>query len=131
MKYKGFHTDSAPPIKPGTKVRVPKGTMLRTTHPSKDGWYENGKTRTVTAHHVINGISTPVRELLYQRDRYGDDDPTLRGVDWDEVKRIMEDATMDTYQNKMYPTVNPHVVWPGTGGYWVEADINDVEIIDD
>jgi len=27
-----------------------------------------------------------------------------------------------------YPVMNPRVVWPGPGGYWSEADINDVRL---
>lgn len=29
--------------------------------------------------------------------------------------------------NESYPVENPSVVWPGPGGYWSEADINDVQ----
>ena len=28
------------------------------------------------------------------------------------------------------PVHNPTVVWPGTGGYWMECDINDVEKVE-
>lgn len=125
MKYEGFHTDSALPVKPGTKVRVPKGALLHSTHPQNDSWIENGKSRTVTVNHVLNGTSMVVYELLYQRKRYGDDEPMLRGVDWDEVNRLME----SNGGNHMYPVKNPQVVWAGSGGYWVSADINDVEIV--
>lgn len=126
MEYIGFHTHSTLPEMKGTKVRIPKGTMLRSMHPSKDGWYENGKTMTITAHHVLNGVSLPVYDLLYQRGKYGSEYPAHSNVDWDEVEKLME----NNGSNHLYPTENPRVVWAGTGGYWVEADINDVEIID-
>jgi hypothetical protein len=126
MKYVGFYTDVALPVKPGTKIRIKKGTLIKSMHPSKDDWYECGKTMTVTAHHVLNGISTPAYELLYQRRRYGDDQPMHRNVDWDEVENLMD----SNGSNKMYPVENPRVVWAGTGGYWIEVDINDVEILD-
>lgn len=30
------------------------------------------------------------------------------------------------YRGEVVPAVNPAVVWPGSGGYWCEADVNDV-----
>lgn len=32
-----------------------------------------------------------------------------------------------TYRDAPVPPRNPSVRWPGPGGYWLEADINDVE----
>jgi len=32
----------------------------------------------------------------------------------------------DIYQGKVIAAKNPSVVWPGDGGYWCEADVNDV-----
>lgn len=126
MKYEGFYTDGDLPVKPGDKVRIKKGTTLKSMHPSKDGPYESGKMMTITVDHVLNGVSMPAQELLYRRGRYGEDDPTLKGVDWEEVNNVVQS---DLY-NVLIPVQNPRVVWAGAGKYWVEADINDVEIID-
>lgn len=92
-KYEGYHPESELPIKRGDKVRVPKGTFIRTTHPQR----ENGpskRTQTVTINHILNGT--------------------------DEHKG---------YHGEWQYRTNPSVVWAGTGGYWCEADINDVEQI--
>jgi hypothetical protein len=35
----------------------------------------------------------------------------------------------DPRHDPSYPLRNPAVVWPGTGGYWCEVDINEVEIL--
>ena len=129
MKYEGFYTDAALPVKPGTKVRVKKGTMLKSMHPSKDGRYPLGKTMTVTVHHVLNGVSMPSIDMIRDRRRYGDDDPMFAHVDWNEVDRLKEENSLEYYE-QMIPMQNPTVVWAGAGGYWVSADINDVEICD-
>ncbi len=128
MKYEGYYTDSELPIKPGTKVRLKKGTMLNSMHPSKDGPYECGRTMTIEIDHVLNGISKPAYMLLYERNRHGADSPLLGNIDWDEVGRTYHENTAESYK-KMFPVQNPRVVWAGAGGYWVEADINDVEIL--
>lgn len=128
MKYEGFYTDAALPVKPGTKVRVKKGTMLKSMHPSKDGRYPLGKTMTVKVHHVLNGISMPAIDLIRDRGRYGANDPMFAHVDWDEIDRLRGENAPEYYE-QMFPMKNPTVVWAGAGGYWVEADINEVEIL--
>jgi hypothetical protein len=35
-----------------------------------------------------------------------------------------------TYHGETSPEYNPMVVWAGSGGYWTEADINDVEKVE-
>ena len=129
MKYLGFFTDAALPVKPGTKVRIKKGTMLKSMHPNKDGRYPLGRTMTVEVHHVLNGVSMTASALMYDRRRYGDDDPLFANVDWDEVDRLNEENSPEYYK-QMIPMQNPTVVWAGAGGYWVSADINEVEICD-
>ncbi len=129
MRYEGFYTDADLPVRPGSKVRITKGTLLRSMHPSRDGPYESGKSLTVTVDHVLNGVSMPAMDLLARRRRYGANDPSLRGVNWDELDHLDEKHDID-FCNKMIPMQNPTVVWAGAGGYWVEAGINDVEIID-
>ena len=108
------------PIHKGDKVKVKKGVLLWSTHPQKDGWYENGRTRTVTVHHTICGMSTP----KYEVEKYY----------MDLAERALgEDILLEMLENSkgtdMIPVHNPRVVWPGSGGYWVECDINDVEIV--
>lgn len=56
-----------------------------------------GKTFTVTVHHVLNGWKPDASDIAYA-ERHGN---TSTG--W-----------------------NPKVVWAGSGGYWCEADMNDI-----
>jgi hypothetical protein len=56
-----------------------------------------GKTYKVTVHHVLNGYKPDAAEIAYQ-ERHGN---TVVG--W-----------------------NPKAVWPGSGGYWSEVDMNDI-----
>jgi hypothetical protein len=32
----------------------------------------------------------------------------------------------NAFRREITPIMNPTVVWPGSGGYWAEADINDI-----
>ena len=70
-------------IPKGTKVRIPKGTVIWGTF--KEGTKEAGRNQTVT---VFD--STPKGY-----EQYGE----------------------------------PYIVWPGTGGYWHNARVEDVEIL--
>ena len=56
-----------------------------------------GRTFTVQVHHVLNGYKPDAAEIAYQ-ERHGN-----TAVGW-----------------------NPKVVWPGSGGYWCEVDMNDI-----
>jgi len=117
----GFQYESSIPVKKGDKVRIKAGTELWTTHPSKDGWFRNGRTRTVTVHHTICGMSVPKHEV---EDKYMDLAERALGTDL-LLEMLEEKGTYD-----MFPVHNPRVVWPGSGGYWVECDINDVELVE-
>jgi len=75
------------PIKRGDRVRIPKGTLVKTVY---HGVRLAGKTYTVKVDHTLNGMTD---------ERYGTHNPTVR--------------------------------WAGPGGYWSEADFNDVEKIDE
>lgn len=89
--YLGYCHKKNLPVTKGTRIRIPKGTSVRSM--GKRGRYKAGKTYEVTVDHVISGGATG----------YGSEKTTL----------------------------NPEVVWPGSGGYWVGADINDVKILKD
>lgn len=56
-----------------------------------------GKTYKVSVHHVLNGYKPDAAEIAYQ-ERHGN-----MVVGW-----------------------NPKAVWPGSGGYWSEVDMNDI-----
>jgi hypothetical protein len=89
VKFTGFHADKDLPIKPGDRVRIRKGTVIKTIC---RGTRLAGRTYTVKVDHVLNGAN-------------------------------------EYYYREKIPAQNPKVCWPGPGGYWSEADINDVEKI--
>jgi len=91
IKFLGYYDDKDLPVKPGDRVRIRKGTLIKTIY---HGERLAGRTYVVTVNHVLNGVS---------RHR--------------------------NYHLEMVPTESPKIRWPGPGGYWSEADINDVELV--
>jgi len=99
-KIVGFHAPADLPFKAGDKVRIKKGTVLKSMHPQKDNPYEAGRSYTIEVHHVLPGSD----------------------------KSIFDPDEPEGFRHEPYR--NPSVRWPGSGGYWVEADINDVEPVE-
>ena len=89
--YIGYHSLEDLPIKKGDKVRIPKGTEIRSM--GAKGLHKSGRAQTITAHRVCTG------------------------------------ATNRPFTGDPEHISNPKVIWPGSGGYWSEADINDVELV--
>ena len=121
MNKKIIGYQSILPIKNGDKVKIKKGVLLRSMHPSKNGWYENSRTRTVTVNHTNCGMEVVKCEV----EKYY----------MQEAERALgEDLLLEMLETKgnheLIPVYNPSVIWAGTGGYWVECDINDVEKIE-
>lgn len=84
-RYVGYHEKEDLPIKPGDRVRIKRGVVVkRTFHGSAPA----GRTYVVIVHHLLSGST-------------------------------------DSWSQKHL--TNPTVRWAGSGGYWAEADINDVE----
>lgn len=70
--------------KRGDRIRVRKGAMVRSMHPSRCGKYALKRAQVVKIH--------------------------------------------DVYR---WPDVLPHsIVWAGSGGYWIEADVTDCELVE-
>lgn len=90
--YIGYHDLSDLPIKKGDKVRIPKGTEIRSM--GAKGTHKSGRAQTITVNHMCTGSTN----RLFN----------------DEAEHLS----------------NPKVIWPGSGGYWSEADINDVELVE-
>lgn len=102
-RHLGYHDRDAMkalPVQKGDHVRIPKGaTVKQVGKPAKPA----GRAYTVLIHHLLSGRSQAMGE--YRRDSTG----KLTAV--------------------MVPIENPKVCWAGNGGYWCEADINDVELV--
>lgn len=52
------------------------------------------------------------------------------GDQLEQLDLLLEDRDLEAARNFKIHSSNPRVVWTGTGGYWFEADINDVEPAD-
>lgn len=125
--YEGYCSEL--PFKRGDKVRVKKGANLLSTHPKKDGPYKAYRSQIITVHHTMPGQSYN-QTTVTERERtwleakgYG---PQLA-----EMDKLLEEERYDEWRDYKIHTQNPRVVWVGTGSYWVEADINDVEKMDE
>jgi len=138
-------------IKRGTKIRVKKGTTLRSTHPQKDGPFEAGRTYTVTVDHVMEtGWRECVGEIIDGRycvnghwrrlsalcTQYGikhnppyDDENYAKLGQLSNV--VIEDGPYPKIKQVWLIIRPPSVVWAGSGRYWVEAPLDQVEIVEE
>lgn len=141
---RGFHAALPDWAAKGHRVRFPKGTTLRSLHPQRKGPYMAARAQIVTVHHTLPGMT--VRIGTVYSDGHFAPEQRLKDVA-DYAKRLgMEnpwrdaDATFAFLRQhaeerphrlnaKLTEVVlhveNPKVCWPGSGGYWVEAEIND------
>ena len=125
--FEGYCTDL--PFDKGARVRVNRGARLVSSHPRKDGWYKAQRSQVVTIHHIMPGQSyTDLTISERDMDRLV---TKGHGEKIAELKRLREASDHKALKEFRIHTLNPRIVWVGTGGYWVEADINDVEAIED
>lgn len=146
---RGYHKNEQIPLwaRPGRLVWFPKGTVLRSMHPSKDGSYKASRRQKVVVNHTLPGQSILLGSLyadgtFYPQQRLKDvahhaahrglENPFRDADATFEFLRNHEDAEVraSRYSNAKVSevwlhTASPSVRWPGAGGYWVEADIND------
>lgn len=116
------------PFSRGDKIRIRRGAMVLSTHPDKPDPYPLSRSQVVTVHHTTPGESLSASSL------------TERDKEWLELKghgdklnelyRLCEEDDVDAIDSFRIHTKNPRVVWRGTGKYWFEADVNDVEDVD-
>lgn len=135
MRYVGFHNENTLPVKSGMKVVIPAGVKIRSTHPSKRE-YVSKRPITPIIHHVMPGQSTNISMFIgndyYKRQQYPDAVEYFAAYDKlradldRETDHDKRRAMHEEYFKMSIPTANPSVCWAGTGGYWCEADINDI-----
>lgn len=126
--YKGYHDPKTLPQLQGKKVRLPAGTEVKSL---KRGTYTLKRAQTVTVHHLGCGMSVCVGSVSSNGQRVG---RFLSRGDATLLKDIFGTDDLDVLVNHpdtvvrnfrvFLPVRNPTVCWPGTGGYWCEADIN-------
>lgn len=112
-----------PKFEKGAKVRLPKGTLVRSLNPKRKE-YVLVRAQVVTVNHVLSGMWVSVREAL------GDFRTRLEaaGFDLSELERWKRENTIDFYC-AMVQITEPAVRWPGTGGFWCEVPASLVESI--
>lgn len=127
-KFKGCHKDGELPFKRGQEIVVPKGTPV---HSMKRGHYVTTRAQTITINHFGCGQSFHIGHLIKGQRHAGShynrsDIPKLEGLygtaDLDVL--IHHPDAVVKGRDIFLPTQNPSVIWPGTGGYWCEVDIN-------
>jgi hypothetical protein len=122
MRFEGYHSDTALPMKRGQKVVIPAGVTVRTMHPSRDE-YVTKRAQTVTIDHILPGQSVSNYIAYGDKDYYR---PLVeKGFDFSEIERLRE-ANDPEYYKGMVAISNPSVSWAGAGGYWCRVDINDI-----
>lgn len=115
----------------GKQIKIPKGTMVHTTHPTIESG-PSKTTRTVTVDHTICGsmISTcDVSRHDAHKSGYTTEELNFeRELGWEERRRVREETGCHVYEVEDFYLIhsNPTVVWSGTGGYWFWVDINDI-----
>jgi|APSaa5957512622_1039677.scaffolds.fasta_scaffold25915_2 hypothetical protein len=151
--WHGYHDLRELPIKRGARVYIPKGTHITSSGPGELSTREAGRGYRVVVHHVLPGRTMTVGHV-YVRDGEQDWSWAVREKDLygamtrlglphmyrRDIEAALEKIKELAMQNLHSPyshrkmmdarihTENPSVRWAGTGGYWQEADINDVEI---
>lgn len=126
--FYGFCEQYELPIKQDDVVVIKKGIMVKTV-----GRLEKpaGKTYKVKVNHILSGQSLYIgrmmdNELLNVFDSsdlriamkmYGTDDLTI----------LYPMTRVDDNGHILLHIESPKVVWAGPGGYWTEADINDLD----
>jgi len=113
-------------IAKGTKVRVKKGTVIRTTKPGLRTKVAS-RDQVVTVNHSLTGWKiTPDRAL---RDREFNDRLEEFGVTKEQLEKLMAEDESSFYSVPSVVIIPASVVWAGTGGYWHEVPVSCVEIL--
>ena len=112
-------------IKRGTLIRVKKGTAIQTT-----GSVRNkvaGRTYVVKVDHVLSGVKITAHTAL--NDRVFCYDLQKYGIDEAALKKLRDEDPIAYHRECNIVIRQPSVRWAGTGGYWHEASIFDVEVV--
>lgn len=125
-KLIGYHDNieisSLTSIFPRMTVLIPKGTRVYSQH---KGEYVTKRDQKVKVHHVKNGCNLPLtdRHCQDQIEEYFKRDGAHC------ILSVVNNHILPRGINASVPVKNPTVSWAGSGGYWCEADVNDVVVI--
>ena len=147
--FQGYYNLKDLPVKRGDKVRIPKGTTLRSMNPAVGGPYLSKRAQTITVNHLIEGRTFKIANVDMDMDE-GDrwhwcmtdrdiqeicKELGLSGTTAEMDAALKEIAVLVPHQfsghyfEAQVAVGTPVVCWPGRGGYWVDADINVVELM--
>lgn len=128
-KLLGFHKDQDLSVKTGitrgSVVLIPKGTLVKSTHPSRKE-YVTRRDLKVKVHHFMNGISVPFNDPDYEQEI--NEMSSTEGA-FCSLGTSGDGSILPRGLGAMVPVKNPSVTWVGSAGYWCEADINQVVVI--
>ena len=119
--YIGHHNDSALPIKQNDWIVIPAGVTVKSC--GSKGTYVTKRRQKVKVRIIMNGQSIPAGTALNDRDYYG----PLKSAGYDfTILEALRASNDPEYYSLMVPIANPSITWAGAGGYWCDADINEV-----
>jgi len=123
----------------GKTVVIPKGTRIRTMHPSRKE-YVLKRNQRVKVNHTLSGWSMPAH-MMGEREFHIVEFSSDMKDQWEAYKKVKFDydfawelrkerqldddawkTACDAYYDFRFVFSKPSVRWPGTGGYWCEAD---------
>lgn len=135
----------------GTEITIPAGIQVHSLHPSRGGFSTTTKKQKIRIHHFVPGVTLQVGYFYPLRDEepcwyisgdfmvetarqlYGSLDPeVLRPYLISEVQSYRtvhhdgSDAQLPNEIAMLLPVTDPVVNWPGAGGYWKSANVNDI-----
>jgi hypothetical protein len=116
LKFIGYHENEQLPFKQKQRVKIPKGTYVKSTNPKYKtegkrgyGGFHLKRDLWVTIHHFGCGQCVEEHDYLKDYKHYYPNAPIV-----------------ETKYGLKYATQNPSIIWVGAGGYWHEVDINAV-----
>jgi hypothetical protein len=128
-QFNGYHNFKDLPDLQGKQVKLPVGTVVKSTNSAKRS-YTLKRAQTVRVNHLGCGESVCVGTELLNGSRRGCINPDScqavlekYGTDCPDALVQHPDATV-LHRQVFLPISNPTVVWVGSGGYWCEADLN-------
>lgn len=127
----GYHRSEVLPFKKGDSVRIPRGAMVKTMHPSKPNRPAR-RSYKIKVNHVLPGMDVKVGHVypdgtFHEAVWHGDLRAIEKAYGTDDVLSLWPLMKTNKYGDVSIPIQNPSVRWPGEGGYWCEADMNEVE----
>lgn len=143
-RLQGYYPYSEIPFKQGDVVIVSKGTLIKSTAGAPK---VSARRQKVKVHHIMPGSMAPLAQ------EYGEQRLSFNFLDLDMVDVLKKAGAEDALKKLQEPNAkefaaeilrdlegrnlirredktiylvldNPQVVWPGSGGYWREADVN-------